>query len=229
MSFSLDNIVSAKPSIGVQEPSSSNVEFTPPEWKVCRLPSISSITYAQAAFIDNGEDGSARASINKLRKDGQKRRSTGQRYALALEVWTVPAEDIKIARGWQFKRNIELRPPNPFLSLIDGQKAKGAISDAFAKRLADCVLDIPLPERDKCLFGQIRFNHNGYHVHDDQFVVVTSNSKGELICFVYNVNEEFFIEGFNDQFARGNIKFTAFVDRCAYQTRRKALSAADTS
>ncbi|TNC10863.1 hypothetical protein FF100_22185 [Methylobacterium terricola] len=167
------------------------------------LPAFTNLTAIQLALWDDGPE-------LKIAKSGRK---TGAvRYKLTIEAYFQPNQPLN-KRQYVFKRNIPLRAANPFLTLIDKQKAKGTITDSYHKNLGDTVLALPLPDRDQFMFGQIWENNEGWRYFEDQFVAVKM-PKGDdpAVAIIFNEGTELMTEQMNSHFASGKMTHSAFID-----------------
>ena len=175
-------------------------------WELGGLPRFSEITGIQAALTDNGPE-------KKTTKRGRK--STEVRFKMIVEVYTAAPEWLN-KRIPAFKRNVELRRANEFIKLVTGQLKDGRISQSYHDYLLDGVVGMPLADRERCLFGQIRENNNGWRYFDHEYVVFEElTDSGVLHVMARQDDGEvkvMSVSQFNDHFANGVIKLTAYLD-----------------
>lgn len=167
------------------------------------FPNFKEITGIQCAFVDNGKP-----------KTQSGRRSNGVQYKMVVEIYTKPPERLRKSDP-QFKRNVELRSANEFLKLIEDQRKKDLIPQAYYDWLADAVLKAPLEMRERQMYGQIRENKDGWRYFPFEFVVFDqSGETPSLFLFAHQDGEHQVkrVEQFNDHFAKPPIKLTAYLD-----------------
>ena len=201
MSF-LDDIVSAKPPETVNE----KADIPLPPCRTIPLPPMQAITCIQAAFLDNG----ATRTTKTKKKNGDPRKSNGQRYKMTLEIWTTPPPVNNYFP--QYKRSVELRDPDAFIALIDGQLNDGLISEDYHALLRGIVPPRSDPNRARFMFGQLwEVREGGRHYEEMKYLVVTSNAAKEMVAILSSHSDVHVIEGFNTLFAKNSIKFTTKV------------------
>jgi hypothetical protein len=167
------------------------------------MPAFEELTAIQLALWDDGPE--------------VKRSTTGRKTGRVRHKLTIEAYDQPIAtlnkKLYRFKRNVALRAANPFLALIDKQKAKGTISDAYHKTLGDMVMALPLPERDQFMFGQIMENHDGWRYFEDQYVAVNMAKDEDSPIALLFINGASVTSGnyLSDYYASGKCTHTAFL------------------
>jgi hypothetical protein len=167
------------------------------------LPDFREITGIQCAFADNGKPRTATG-----------RRSNGVQFKMIVEIYTKPPERLTKSDP-QFKRNVELRTANEFLKLIEDQRRADIIPDAYYDYLADAVLRAPLESREQCMYGQIRENKDGWRYFPFEFVIFDqSGDAPSLYLFAHQNGDHrvLQVDQFNDHFATGKIKLTAYLD-----------------
>lgn len=133
----------------------------------------SQITYAQAAFWDNGVE----------KKTGPKGQTTkSSRFKITLEVWTQPARLIRrhqqaAKNNVVFKRNIALKPGKEFAKILYRNVQSGKISTEFNEACLQW-LDAAKKKDDRALFGLINDTNEGWNYFEHQFVVVMWDDTG---------------------------------------------------
>ena len=127
------------------------------------FPPISEMTAIQAAIFDNWPGG-ARAKGHP------------NRYGMAIEVWTAPADQINVAKkgSHQFKGNVRLMDADELKARIAGlctSKLRNPITAEYAEALRS-VQGGMLPG-DYVGLISTKTRQDGTHYHDRQFVFVS--------------------------------------------------------
>ncbi|MGH1591139.1 hypothetical protein ACRBEV_25650 [Methylobacterium phyllosphaerae] len=170
------------------------------------FPQKAQLTAIQLALVDNGP-------VPKTTKTGRK--SNGARHKLIIEAYDQPLATLN-KKVYFWKRNIGLRGPNPFLTLIDKQLGQGTIQKDYHTLLGDVVTGIPLDERDGYMFGQVWENNDGWRFFPFQYVVVKM-PKGDdnPVVWIMNYSEEICTDRMNTYFSNRNVTHTGYIELTA--------------
>jgi hypothetical protein len=183
-----------------------------PEPVAC--PPIQDITLLQATLFDNGAKGI--------------RRRYESEYKLTLEVWTNPAEDIRLSE-WQWKRSPIVYHPDRIVAKLPTWLHQGSISQEYHDELKD-LLDYftckrPLNSPWEVYYAPLgdkgtKAGKKGTNYYDRQFAIVSIEDRRPTHGVLYLGGEtiplQFVASDMKGNPLAGKAKGQARVNRCDF-------------